>query len=349
MNTAAFRQNAVRFHGRGSEARHLAQEVSHFVMPLDVQRRIDERLETNRAMIFVGEGAGQGGTTGAHFMSGNVGFGNAGQGASIMDTLFPHSSDGSSSGASSASAGKTNLFDGDGYARQRGGNLFGDASTANGENADGQKLAPDLVAFEEAVKSILMVCWGSTPATTCPTLATHTSTTPFSPSPLAPKRCVVLARRQCRLSIPASALGKSPPPFVPTPPNPTLITRDSARLRDHPNTSHVAPDPHPLHQRYGPNFDPKAKGGIWHKDTCPFGINGDLPPGSLMFTIVYILYTENLNGPTAGTRVRDDDGTVFSLPCVAGEGNIIRSGESDANAFFHSGLRLRSRQQRALQ
>ena len=41
--------------------------------------------------------------------------------------------------------------------------------------------------------------------------------------------------------------------------------------------------------------------------------------------------------PTAGTRVRDKDGTIISLPCIAGEGNIIRSGESDDNAFFHSG------------
>ena len=49
----------------------------------------------------------------------------------------------------------------------------------------------------------------------------------------------------------------------------------------------------------------------------------------MMFTIVYILYTENLDGPTAGTRVKDEDGTIFSLPCIAGEGNIIRSGESD--------------------
>ena len=57
----------------------------------------------------------------------------------------------------------------------------------------------------------------------------------------------------------------------------------------------------------------------------------------MMFTIVYILYTENLDGPTAGTRVKDEDGTIFSLPCIAGEGNIIRSGESDDNAFFHSG------------
>ena len=32
---------------------------------------------------------------------------------------------------------------------------------------------------------------------------------------------------------------------------------------------------------------------------------GELPEGSIMFTIVYILFTENLDGPTAGTRVRD--------------------------------------------
>ena len=38
--------------------------------------------------------------------------------------------------------------------------------------------------------------------------------------------------------------------------------------------------------RFGPNFDPKTKGGIWHKDTCPFGINGANPEGSLMFTTV---------------------------------------------------------------
>ena len=89
--------------------------------------------------------------------------------------------------------------------------------------------------------------------------------------------------------------------------------------------------------RFGPNFDPKTKGGIWHKDTCPFGINGALPENSIMFTIVYILYTENLDTPTAGTRAKDADGTSISLPCVAGEANIIRSGESDAYAFFHSG------------
>ena len=56
-----------------------------------------------------------------------------------------------------------------------------------------------------------------------------------------------------------------------------------------------------------------------------------------MFTIVYILYAENLDWPTAGTRVKDADGTSASLPCVAGEANVIRSGESDGDAFLHSG------------
>ena len=216
MNTAAFRQNAVRFHGRGSEARHLAQEVSHFVMPLDVQRRIDERLETNRAMIFVDEGVGQGGTTGAHFLSGNVGFGNSGQGASIMDALFPHSSGGGSSSSSGTATSKKNLFDGDSYARQRGGNLFGDASSTNGENADGQQLAPDLTAFEDAVKSTLMVGRGSTLLTTCPTLATRTSTTVRQPTVLA---------------IPTIAFLQPPP--LPQPPRP-------------PPSSPSSPSPSPL-------------------------------------------------------------------------------------------------------
>lgn len=89
--------------------------------------------------------------------------------------------------------------------------------------------------------------------------------------------------------------------------------------------------------RFGPVFDSKSKGGIWHKDTCPFGINGALPEGSIMFTLVYILYTENLDFPTAGTRVKDEKGNIFQLPCEAGRGNMIRSGEDDANTFFHSG------------
>ena len=58
---------------------------------------------------------------------------------------------------------------------------------------------------------------------------------------------------------------------------------------------------------------------------------------AIMFTIVYILYAENLDWPTAGTRVKDADGTSASLPCVAGEANVIRSGESDGDAFLHSG------------
>ena len=70
---------------------------------------------------------------------------------------------------------------------------------------------------------------------------------------------------------------------------------------------------------------------------CPFGINGALPEGAVMYTIVYILYAENLDGPTAGTRVKDSDGSVFSLPCIPGEANIIRSGESDPSAFSHAG------------
>ena len=46
----------------------------------------------------------------------------------------------------SQAASAAALFDGDGYARKRGGNLFGDASTS-----DGQMLAPDLKAFEDEV------------------------------------------------------------------------------------------------------------------------------------------------------------------------------------------------------
>ena len=56
-----------------------------------------------------------------------------------------------------------------------------------------------------------------------------------------------------------------------------------------------------------------------------------------MTTLVFILYTENLDWPTAGTRVLESDGSYASLPCIAGEGNLIRSGESDQDVFFHSG------------
>ena len=172
------------------------------------------------------------------------------------------SGSGSGRGGGSSSSSKT-VFEGDAYARQRGGNLFGDLTT----DAAAAAAPPDLAAFEAEIQR------------------------------------VVTARADVQYF-----LGSE------------VDFQFQHRL-----------------WRYGPNFDPKAKGGIWHKDTCPFGINGRLPDGSMMFTIVYILYTENLDGPTAGTRVKDEDGTIFSLPCIAGEGNIIRSGESDESAFFHSG------------
>lgn len=88
--------------------------------------------------------------------------------------------------------------------------------------------------------------------------------------------------------------------------------------------------------RYGPDFD-ASKGGKWHKDTCPFGINGALPKDAIMFTLVFILYTENLNLPSAGTRVKDMNGEVSQLPCEPGKGNLIRSGEDDQHTFYHAG------------
>ena len=88
--------------------------------------------------------------------------------------------------------------------------------------------------------------------------------------------------------------------------------------------------------RYGPNFNAK-KGGLWHKDTCPFGVSGAVPHDAVMYTIVYILYIENLDFPTAGTRMKDSDGSWAQLPCVAGEANIIRSGETDMHVGQHSG------------
>ena len=247
-------------------------------MPPDVQARIDERLATHRTLLLGDEGAGQGGTTGAHFLSGNVGFGNAGQGGNLMDLIFPHRTN---------ATVDTSLFD-DSYDRRRGGVLSGEISTRRATAAEASRLLtsraeagdadadrpPDLLAFEAEVSRLL------------------------------------LARSDVHYKFGSE-----------------VDFQFQHRL-----------------WRYGPNFDPKAKGGIWHKDTCPFGINGVLPEGSIMFTIVYILFTENLDGPTAGTRVRDSDGTIFSLPCIAGEGNIIRSGESDPNAFFHSGpLNIRKR------
>ena len=227
MNTAKMRENTVRFHGRGTEGEHLAQEVSHFVMPKEVQARINQRLDEYYDLIFTDQGIGTGGTTGAHFLSGNVGFGNAAQGAGIMDIIFPHSSQ--TSGA--AQEAEAALFDGDGYARNRGGGLLGEANTGR---SDGWSSATDDARrFEAEVKRVIM------------------------------ERSDV-----------QYFLGEQ------------VDFQFQHRL-----------------WRYGPNFDPKAKGGIWHKDTCPFGINGALPEGSMMFTIVYILYTENLDGVSSSTSL----------------------------------------------
>ena len=255
MDTAVTRQNADRFHGRGVEHKHLAQEVTHVVMPREVQGRIEARLATHRAALFGDEGAGQGGTTGAHFLAGNVGFGNANQGANLMDLVFPPPTD-------APSKVDASLFDGDGYGRRRGGSVLGEATDSTGASRP-----PDLVAYEAEVKRLL------------------------------------------------------------------LLRSDVAYLFG----GEIEMQWQHRLWRYGPHFDPKAKGGVWHKDTCPFGINGALPEDAIMFTIVYILHAENLDWPTAGTRVKDDDGTSVSLPCVAGEANVIRSGESDADAFLHSG------------
>ena len=261
MDTAVTRQNADRFHGKGLEHKHLAQEVTHFVMPAEVQERINERLTVHRKALFGDEGAGQGGTTGAFFLAGNVGFGNTNQGANLMDLVFPPPKNKSSSV-------DPKLFINHEAGFRLGGTLYGEAPLGGDHEKPTEAMRPpDLAAHEDEIKRLLL------------------------------KRSDV-----------------------------QYLFGDEIEMQWQ----------HRL-WRYGPNFDPKSKGGIWHKDTCPFGINGALPENSIMFTIVYILYTENLDGPTAGTRVKDDDGTSISLPCVAGEGNVIRSGESDNDAFFHSG------------
>jgi len=278
MDAAETRESTVRFHARGSEPRHLSQEVTHLIMPVDVQKRIFKNLETHRKTIFGGEGAGQGGTTGAHFLSGNVGFGNKGQGGSMMDLILtkPQLTDPNSSCFQGRPAHENEAHAYDmGYVPLGGHN----DDPHDDHDDDACDKSPDMQRYEDEV-----------------------------------------LRGIKRRSDVQYLLGDD------------VDVQWQHRL-----------------WRFGPDFDPKTKGGIWHKDTCPFGINGALPEGSLMFTTVYILYTENLDGPTAGTRVRDDDGelcradgcvgrsTIANLPCIAGEGNTIRSGESDQNIFFHSG------------
>lgn len=78
--------------------------------------------------------------------------------------------------------------------------------------------------------------------------------------------------------------------------------------------------------RFGPKMDSK-KGGVWHTDTCPWGtgIDTQKPPGTIMFTHVFIIHLENVDFLTAGTRVRDPLGKVTQLPCEAGHGNLVRT------------------------
>jgi hypothetical protein len=204
MDSPVTREMAVRYHARGSEARHLSQEVRHFVMPREVQKRITDNLATHREAIFGNEGAGQGGTTGAHFLSGNVGFGQSGEGANLMDLIFVPSPN-----AKNCTA-KSPTHEDQSYPRSRGGVLFGDHNDDNNDDCD---LAPDMQAYQtELLRTIL-------------------------------------ARSDAQYF-----LGDD------------VDVKWQHRL-----------------WRFGPDFDPKTKGGIWHKDTCPFGINGAIPEGFLMF------------------------------------------------------------------
>ncbi len=78
--------------------------------------------------------------------------------------------------------------------------------------------------------------------------------------------------------------------------------------------------------RFGPKMDSK-KGGVWHTDTCPWGtgIDTQKPPGTIMFTHVFIVHLENVDFMTAGTRLRDPLGKITQLPCEAGHGTLLRT------------------------
>ena len=89
--------------------------------------------------------------------------------------------------------------------------------------------------------------------------------------------------------------------------------------------------------RFGPRMDRKT-GGVWHVDTCPWGsgLETHPPPGTIMFTLVFIVHTENIVAATAGTRLQDPLGGVTQLPCEAGHGTLIRT-----DSVTHAGpLRL---------
>jgi len=87
--------------------------------------------------------------------------------------------------------------------------------------------------------------------------------------------------------------------------------------------------------RYGPDFS--VKGGIWHRDTCPFGIGGGVPQGGWQLTSVYVLYADNMDLSQSGTRLKDRFGKTHEMPCLPGTANIMRSGENDPFSPWHAG------------
>merc|ERR550539_246385 len=87
--------------------------------------------------------------------------------------------------------------------------------------------------------------------------------------------------------------------------------------------------------RYGPNFS--VKGGLWHRDTCPFGIGGSVPRESWQLTSVYVLYADNMDLSSSGTRLKDRFGITHDMPCLPGTANIMRSGENDPLSPWHAG------------
>lgn len=91
--------------------------------------------------------------------------------------------------------------------------------------------------------------------------------------------------------------------------------------------------------RYGPDFG--VKGGVWHRDTCPFGIGGGVPEGGLQMTVVYVPWAENLDLSQSGTRLKDRFKKTHEMLCIPGTANIMRSGENDPYAPWHAGPILR--------
>jgi len=87
--------------------------------------------------------------------------------------------------------------------------------------------------------------------------------------------------------------------------------------------------------RFGPDFP--LRGGVWHRDTCPFGIGGGVPQESWQLTSVYVLYADNMDLSRSGTRLKDRFGKTHDMPCIPGTANIMRSGENDPFSPWHAG------------